>query len=656
MFTHKTLNAALLAQNDTDRWVTFIEGKQENHQVFYKDLYERASMLLFDFQESGLTAGDQLIILHKDNQTFVESFWACVLGGIIPVPIAVGISDEHKAKLFRIFNKLERAYLLTSEEHLERLTHFAESTHMHESLLVLKNKTILANLMEDHEHRGQLHTPDENDTAFIQFSSGSTSEPKGVVLTHQNIMINLNALAEGAEYTTDDISLSWMPLTHDLGLLGFHLNMIAVGMSQCLMPTDLFSRRPLLWLQKVSEFKATVLCSPNFGYKHFLKVLEKKPIGDIDLSSVRVIFNGAEPISLDLCEEFLTRLASYGLKHEAMWTVYGLAEATLAVALPPVSESYQSIYIDRHHVRLGDSVSFVEQGHEDALGFAIEGPAVNDIEIKITDQNNTTLTANQIGLVQIKGPSVTQGFYMDDEASKAAVTGEGWLNTGDLGLLTDKDELVITGREKDIIFANAQNYYPHDIETVAMQLPELELNKVVAYGLRRDNADTDELLVFVLFRGDTKDFIGIVRDVTRHINEQMGLEVERVIPVQRIPKTTSGKLQRRILADDYLSGVYDEVLNEIQQHVSSAQTEQQGDLTKTEYLLKTIFEEVVKDKTINIGDNLFETGISSLSLTEVHQEIDSHYPGMVDITDMFEYQSIRELAGFLDAKLSDESK
>jgi len=654
MFKHKTLNAALLAQQDTERWVTFIEGKTEHHKISYKELYDRASMLLFDFQEAGLTAGDQLIILHKDNQIFVEVFWACVLGGIIPVPIAVGISDEHKAKLFRIFNKLERAHLFTSEEHLERLAHFAESTHMHESLLVLKSKTILANLMEDHEHRGQLYAPDENDTAFIQFSSGSTSEPKGVVLTHQNIMINLNALAEGAEYTNDDISLSWMPLTHDLGLLGFHLNMIAVGMSQCLMPTDLFSRRPLLWLQKASELKATILCSPNFGYKHFLKALDKKPPDDMDLSSVRVIFNGAEPISLDLCEEFLTKLKPYGLRREAMWTVYGLAEATLAVALPPVAEPYQSIYIDRHNVRLGDNISFVEQGHDDALGFAIEGPAVKDIEIKITDQKNTTLNANQIGLVQIKGPSVTQGFYMDEEASRAAVTGGGWLNTGDLGLLTKQNELVITGREKDIIFANAQNYYPHDIETVAMQLPELELNKVVAYGVRRAKADTDELLVFILFRGETKEFIGIVRDVMHHINEQMGLEVEHVIPVKRIPKTTSGKLQRRLLGEAYLNGENDEVISEIQQHLSAAHTEQQGDLTNTEYMFKTIFEEVVNDKTIEVEDNLFETGISSLSLTEVHQEIDNQYPGLVDITDMFEYQSIRELAGFVDAKLSDQ--
>lgn len=653
MIEHKTLNAALLAHQDTDRWLTFVEGKQDHRRINYQDLYDRAMMMLFDFQEAGLSVGDQLIILHKDNQAFVEAFWACVLGGMVPVPIAVGISDEHKGKLFRVFNKLEHAHLFTTEEHLGRLTHFAENNHLHESLQVLKSKTVLANLLEDHEHRGQAHTPAEDDTAFIQFSSGSTSEPKGVVLTHRNIMTNLNAIAVGANYTKDDISLSWMPLTHDMGLLGFHLNMIAVGMSQCLMPTDLFSRRPLLWMEKVSELKATVTCSPNFGYKHFLKTLKNKTLDKLDLSHVRVIYNGAEPISVDLCEQFIETLKPYGLARETMFTVYGLAEATLAVAFPRQGEPYRAIHVDRHAMLMGDEVRIVTADHPDAVGFAVEGPAVADMQIKITDAENAELATNCIGLVQIKGPSVTAGYYLDDEANKQALTGDGWLNTGDLGFLTEHKELVISGREKDIIFSNGLNYYPHDIEAVALQLQELELGKVVAYGVRQIGQDADHLIVFILFRGDTQDFIGIVRDVTRHINEQTGLEVEHVIPVNRIPKTTSGKLQRRLLGDAFLNGEYDAVLGEIQQALSAAHAEVHGDLSETEFKLKAIFQEIEKEKTIDVEDNFFEIGLSSLSLTEVHQEIENLYPGLLDITDMFEYQSIRELASFLEQKQSE---
>jgi len=650
MITHKTLNDALSAQRQSDRTLTFIEGKQDLRTITYTQLYDRAMMLLFDLQEAGLKAGDQLIILHKDNQTFVQLFWACVLGGIVPVPVAVGISDEHRGKVLRIFNKLERPHLFCSQDTLDRLANFAEHTHLHESMQIIKSKCIIAETLLEHAEQGTPHQAQADDIGFIQFSSGSTSEPKGVVLTHENIITNLNAIAIGAGYTPQDISLSWMPLTHDMGLLGFHLNMIAVGMSQCLMPTDLFSRRPLLWMEMVSELKATVTCSPNFGYKHYLKALRDRQPDGLDLSHVRVIYNGAEPISVDLCEQFLQTLAASGLRREAMFTVYGLAEATLAVAFPQHGEPYRAVHVDRHAMLMGDSVNFVDATHADAVGFAIEGRAVTDMDIKITDNANATLPPNCIGLVQIKGPSVTTGYYQDEDANREALTGDGWLNTGDLGFLTDHDELVITGREKDIIFSNGLNYYPHDIETVALQLPEFELGKVVAYGVRQQGDDADQLLIFILFRGDLKDFTGMARDITRHINEQTGLEVCHVIPVQRIPKTTSGKLQRRLLGDAYLNGEYDATLQQIEQLITSQREQDSGGLTPTEQRLKGYFDEAEEGKSIAVHDNFFETGISSLTLTEIHQRLDETYPGLIDITDMFEHQTIAELAQFIDEK------
>ena len=652
MIDHKTLNDALIAQQDSVKILTFIEGKHEQTVISYSDLYDRSMMLLYDLQEFGLRVGDQLIILQKDNQAFVETFWACVFGGIIPVPIAVGISDEHKGKLFRIFNKLEHAHLYTTEEHFERLSQFAENNSLHESLQVVKSKTVFADLMADHEYRGQAHTPSEDDTAFIQFSSGSTSEPKGVVLTHKNVMVNINAITIAANHRVADIGLSWMPLTHDMGLLGFHLSLLTVGISQSIMSTDLFSRRPLLWMEKISELKATITCSPNFGYKHYLKALKGKPPEGLDLSGVRLIYNGAEPISIDLCELFLSTMKESGLKHETMFTVYGLAEATLAVAFPEQGKSYRAIYLDRHSLLLGDQVKEVKKDHADAVGFVIEGRAVPDMQIKITDEDNKILTSNSIGLVQIKGPSVTAGYYLADEANKVVLTGDGWLNTGDLGFLTSNNELVISGREKDIIFSNGLNYYPHDIEAVALQLPELELGKVVAYGVRKPNSDTDSLIVFVLFRADVKDFIGIVRDVTRHINEQTGLEVEKVVPVKHIPKTTSGKIQRRLLNDAFLEGEYDGKLRLIEGLLTEASEQDTGDLSKTEHWLKTLFEELLEGKTISVEDNFFETGISSLTLTEFHEKVDDVYPGMVDVTDIFEFQTLTELAKFIDDKVA----
>lgn len=650
MLNYQTLNEALFDNASDQRTVTYIEGRDDEQVITYAQLYERALAMLGRLQQLGLEPGDELIILTRSNPDFIDAFWGAVLGGIVPVPVAVGISDEHRAKLYKIFGKLQRPWLFTDADNLARLKKFAESHDMSGDYTWLEQRTLKLDELQGEPPAGKPHTPKAEDVAFIQFSSGSTSDPKGVVLTHRNILTNLNAIAEGAGYTEQDISLSWMPLTHDMGLIGFHLNMVACNMSQCLIPTDLFSRRPLIWWQKASEKKATVLCSPNFGYKHFLKALGDKKLDGVDLSHVRVLYNGAEPISVTLIEQFMDVMQEYGLRREVMFTVYGLAEATLAVAFPVQGEMYRAIHLDRHQLRLDDQVTYVDTTHPDAVSFAIEGQPVQDMQVKITDEKNRALKPNHIGDVQIKGPSVTAGYYLNEQANHAALTGDGWLNTGDQGLLTENNELVITGRTKEIIFANGLNYYPHDIEHIALQCDKLELGKVVAFGVRQPDQQEDELLIFILHRGDLNDFLGLSREVTHIINEQTGLDIAHMIPVKRIPKTTSGKLQRRLLGDDYLKGEYDEVLRELKQLDTAAHAGEDSDLSPTEQEVMSICHEVLKEKQLHLHDNFFDVGISSLALAEIHQRIDDKHPGLIDVVDLFEYQTIAEVSALIDQK------
>ena len=233
------------------------------------------------------------------------------------------------------------------------------------------------------------------------------------MLTHKNLVLNVLAKGAAGGYTKDDISLSWMPLTHDMGLIGFHINMIACYMHHSIMATDLFSRRPGLWLQKVSEKRATVICSPNFGFKHFLKALGDKEMPGMELSCVRVILNGAEPISTRLCDEFLERLAPYGLKHSSMFPVYGLAEATLAVAFPKWVQDYRAVHVDRHKLKVGDKVTYLEEDTADTLSFPIVGFAVPDMNIRIGDLEGNAFAEDTIGSIFISGPTVTQGYYYD---------------------------------------------------------------------------------------------------------------------------------------------------------------------------------------------------------------------------------------------------
>ena len=627
---------------DRDREIRFIDGEHDETVLSFSDLWDEALALLGSLQQRGMKPGDELIIFSKSNKSFVIAFWAAILGGIVPVPVAVGISDEHKLKLFRILSQLENVTLFTEMDLLQRLLDFAKERELADITQLLETHAVLMSDVEPGAH-GELYAATPDDTAFIQYSSGSTSDPKGVVLTHRNLCVNIRAIVEGADWREDDQALSWMPLTHDMGLIGYHLSVLAAGMNHAVMDTSVFVRRPLLWMSKASELRATQLCSPNFGYKHFLKLFVRKGLPDIDLSSVKRILNGAEPISWDLCEEFLTALAPHGLKRNTMLPVYGLAEATVGVSFSELGPEYERVIMDRHSLQIGETFRPVDETDSDAVSFVTVGKAIRDVDIRITDDNDAELSPGHIGHVQLHGGSMTERVYGDPEATAELFTEDGWLRTGDCGVFVD-DKLVITGRQKDIIIINGQNYYPHDIEEIIARIDGLDLNKVVVAGATPKGGQTEELVAFILYRQDLDDFRPLIDAVRDVVGEQTGIAVDTVIPVPKIPKTTSGKVQRGKLLESYFDGEFDAVLNELQ---PSEAAEESVDADPLVAELEQICREVAKDRRISADDNLFEVGVSSLTLTEVVLAIDEKYPGKLDISDLFDYPTLREIAAFL---------
>jgi len=569
----------------------------------------------------------------------------------VPVPVALGISDEHRHKLLRIARRLGSPFLYTERRSLERIGAFAAQAGEQQLFESLRARSFLIDDLDDISRAGSVQRVGTDDIAFIQFSSGSTSEPKGVVLTHGNILANAYGATEAAGFTESDVSLSWMPLTHDMGLIGFHLVMFVNRVHAHLMPTELFIRRPLLWLTFAARVRATILCSPNFGYKHYLKVLGERTVEGLDLSAVRFIFNGAEPISVELCNEFLDRLAPAKLARTAMFPVYGLAEASLAVSFPEVGAPLRTITLDRHQMSAGSAVRLVDATDRNAVQLVSEGRTIPYCEVRIADDEDRELPADRIGNVHMRGDNVTRGYYEDREANAAAFTTDGWLRTGDLGLI-HQGELYISGRAKEIIFVNGQNYYPHDLETIAQRVPGLELGKVVAAGVRPRSAEVEQLVVFVLHRGSPEEFLPLARQVARLINEQTGLEVSEVVPVKRIPKTTSGKIQRHLLEEHYADGEFDAELRELAALRAAQQGPEVGSRTEIEDKLKAICDTALEGKRVDIHDNLFEVGASSLKLIEIHEQIDREYPGKVDLTELFDFPTIAELAQHLHSKLA----
>ncbi|RPI12846.1 MAG: AMP-dependent synthetase [Lysobacterales bacterium] len=650
MIQYQTLTEMLDHRSRGAGGIGYLEGESAEKTLPLSKLRQRALGILHHLQRAGAEPGDLLILHVASNEQFIDAYWACLYGGIVPVPVAVGISDEHKQKLLRIARQLGRPLLYTDRKLRDRLAAFAESQGTADVWNALERRTFLIDQLDDVSREGTPARVSTDQTAFIQFSSGSTSEPKGVVLTHGNILANAEGSRQAAGFTEQDVSLSWMPLTHDMGLIGFHLMMMYCGVRQYLMPTDLFVRRALLWMKFASAKRATITCSPNFGYRHFLRALGDKTLDGVDLASIRMIFNGAEPISVELADEFLERMAPYGLRRNAMYPVYGLAEASLAVSFPPPGTEYRYVTVDRRSLGVGTTARFVAADDPNALKLMCEGRPIPYTSVRLVDDSGAEVAPDTVGHLLMRGDNVTRGYFQNPEANAAAISPDGWLRTGDLALWHEGD-LYVTGRSKEIIFVNGQNYYPHDLEALLQHEPGLDLGKVAAAGVRNPHSPTDDLVLFVLHRSDVADFVPIATRAIHLVNEHAGVEVARVVPVKRIPKTTSGKIQRSALGQAYENGEFDSEIAEFDAAWAAAHGQGRAAAGQIERQLKAIVDDAMPGKHVDVDDNLFEVGASSLTLIQIHEKIDELWPNQVDLTELFDFPTIAQLAKHLEGKL-----
>ncbi len=647
-----TLTDALDALSSSTRGIHYVAGESSERSVPYAALRGAALGLLRHLQEAGARPGTHTVILVDGLAPFVDTFWACVLGRVVAVPLAPGNADEHKAKFFRVLARLPSATLATERKVFDRLRGYAAENGLAERLAKLERHTVFLDEVSDVAAPGIEHRAAPDDVAFVQFSSGSTSEPKGVILTHRNLTTNIDAIAAGVAARPDDASLSWMPLTHDMGLIGFHLTPLFEGVDHWLMPTALFVRRPGLWLAKAAEHRVSVTCSPNFGYQHYLRSHDAAKVAGLDLSAVRVIFNGAEPIAADLCREFLAALAPARLAPNVMFPVYGLAEASLAVTFPAVGAPLAVETLARGALGPGDVVRDVAADAADAVELVRVGTPVRGCEVRIADERGDAVAEGVVGRILIRGDNVSPGYYDDAALTAAARTDDGFLDTGDLGTLRG-GELVVTGRIKEILFVGGQNHYPQDIDLVLAQHAGIELGRAAAAGVRPPHAATDDVLVFVLAKGDDlAPFVEIARTVRRVVNEKTGLAVAAVIPVRQFPKTTSGKVQRFALARDYEEGRYADALAAIAKLESASGGQAAGPAGDIERTLLAICQAALPNRKLAPDDNLFEIGTGSLTLAQIYEKVEAAYPGYLEVTDFFEYPTVRSMAAFLASRMA----
>lgn len=644
----KNLVNMLIDNRSKEKGITFVDNPEHNRFVSYNDIFQSAESVLYNLQSHGLKPGNELVFQLNSNIHFVTIFWACLLGKIIPVPITLGENDESRLKLFNIWQTLKQPYLITFRKHLDVLEEFVKNKNLTGLFQHIKHRrTLTVEDMERKEGKGNIVMPQETDTAFVQFSSGSTGDPKGVVLTHKNLLTNINAIIKGLGDPENGIDryFSWMPLTHDMGLIGFHLTPLAAGWAHTLMSTKLFTRYPHLWLTKISELQSTLTVSPNFGYQYVLKHFDPSRYQGIRLSNLRIILNGAEPISPRLCDEFLKNMVPFGLRNNAISPGYGLAEASLAVTLTHPRDKVIPVHLDRNFLKSGKRVREKEdQRDTNTVSFTVVGSPVQDCSVKIVDKRGNTCGNHVIGEILIKGDNVTSGYYNNSKVTRQAITPDGWLRTGDLGFFRN-GQLVITGRDKDIIFVNGQNYYPHDMERVAEELEEIEFEKVAFCSVYNSQLQSDEIACFVVFKRAVNKFLPLVTALKNHILEKVSLEVSKVIPIKKIPKTTSGKIRRYKLKKDYLEGKYDTVLEEIAR-LDEKITAPGKISCKTS--LKELVTEICRDvPNSGTGDDFFNAGFDSLKAISLAARIRHRFNVNVPIGIFFENPTVEGIAQYI---------
>ncbi len=644
-FKHITLTEVIKERKfTTDKCISFITSQNKEEIVFsYSEIYKKSLQVLGFLQQRGLSYGDKLIFQCDNNYEFIHIFWACILGGIIAVPVICDEKEEFKLKVFKIRANLANSYIVGSKNRLEELLNFAKDNDYivdnFNSHYIYKEEVFLFNL------EGEIYESTPEDIAFIQFSSGSTSSPKGVILTHRNLIANIQAIIDGLKIDKNDVIVYWIPLTHDMGLIGCHLAFMAAEVNQHIMETQLFIIKPTLFLEKISEHKSTIMVTPDFGLQYILLAVKRTSNKDYDLSSVRIIVNGAEPISVKVCREFLDIMSVFGLKNTAMFPVYGMAEATLAITFPDLYEPLSIITINRDKLIIGHKVHYLsEMDDMCASCYVAEGYPVKYVNYRICNDNDIEMEEDVFGHIQIIGESVSQGYYNDEEITKKTRTADGWFRTGDVGFIY-KGKLVVVGRIKDVIIINGQNYISNDLERIALEVKGVKSGKVVISSVYINELQKEKVAVFVVYRGDIKAFAALASDIKKIFIQKVGIIIDYVVPVKSIPKTSSGKLMRFKLRKEFEQGFYNDVMLKIdlsQNEVCSAAKNSR--VEQIEENLLSIIKEVLPGSEVNIHSNLFQNGVNSLFISKLYAKIEELYPNKIFIEDIFAYSTIKDMA------------
>lgn len=532
--------------------IRLYEEQGDDQLISYADLKQTAQQAAAGLQNRGLMPGDTVALMLPTSKDYFYSFFAILYAGGIPVPIYPPARpaqlEDHMHRQAGILANAQCRFLIT----INRAKGLAGM--LRGQVESLSAVLTLENLLKS---KGAYTRPviSADQTAFIQYTSGSTGNPKGVVLSHANLLANIRVDGHTINAGRGDVFISWLPLYHDMGLIGAWLGSCYFAAQLVIMSPLSFLSRPALWLQAIHRFGGTLSAAPNFAYELCLNRIEDSELEGLDLSRWRIAMNGAEAVSPQTIERFTKRFSAYGFRAETMFPVYGLAESSVGLAFPPMNRKPRVDRIRRDEFALSGQAILATEDESDALSFVCCGSALSGHEMRIVDSNSSELPERFQGRLQFRGPSSTSGYYRNPEATEKLFDGE-WLETGDLAYLAD-GELFITGRSKDVIIRAGRNIYPHELELAVGEVEGIRKGRVAVFASEDRERQTERLVVLAeSHQTDEQQRNNLVQQISELSGELCGITADDIVlaPPGTVLKTSSGKVRRAACRELYEQG------------------------------------------------------------------------------------------------------
>jgi fatty-acyl-CoA synthase len=532
----------------------FYSGRGELIRALpYVELRNQAEATARRLLSLGFERGDRVALVAETSPEFLNLFFGCQYAGLIPVPLplptALGARQGYVQQLRRQIDGAGARAAFSSDELAGYIASAVEG-------LGLDHVGTPLGLQQVPESMRPLRPLGANDLSYLQYSSGSTRFPLGVAVPMRALMSNAgHNVGSGLNAGPEDRSVSWLPLYHDMGLVGFIMSPLVAQRSVDLLPPQDFARRPLVWLELISRNRATVSYSPTFGYDICVRRAERISDLSLDLSSWRAAGIGGDMIRAEVLERFSKTFAAHGFRRTAFLASYGLAENTLAVSFAPLGRGIEVDRIDRHRLAEENIAERAPEG-PDSRAFALCGKPLPEHQLEIRGEDGQALPDRKVGRIFIKGPSLMAGYFNQPEATQQVITADGWLDTGDMGYLIE-GSVVVTGRSKDLIIVNGRNIWPQDIEWAVEQLPGLRSGDVAAFSTEESEAG-EKIVVLVQCRiTDAVEVEALSREVKAIVNRTAAADCTVVtVPPRSLPQTSSGKLSRSKAKHNYIAGMY----------------------------------------------------------------------------------------------------